>query len=146
MVYDFGLVKHTMKSIIDSFDHSITLWNGDKKDYIKDMQRHSDRWILLPVSPSAEQFSRVFYLIIEKILQATSMSNGEQEVRLNSVIVHETKSGYAQSFKDDAHSILMGEIDLEEIEFSKQVISEWNDENLWSKILLQRLTVNPLKI
>lgn len=146
MVYDFGLVKHTMKSIIDSFDHSITLWSGDEEDYIKDMQRHSDRWVLLPVSPSAEQFSRVFYLIIEKILQATSMSNGEQGVSLSSVIVHETKSGYAQSFRDDAHSILMGEINLEEIEFSKQVISEWNDENLWNKILLQRLTVNPLKI
>lgn len=146
MVYDFGLVKHTMKSIIDSFDHSITLWSGDNKDYIEDMQRHSHRWVLLPVSPSAEQFSRVFYLIIEQILCATTMSNQEQGVRLNSVIVHETKSGYAQSFIDDAHSILMGKINLNEIVFSNQVIREWEDDNLWNKILLKRLAVNPLKI
>jgi 6-pyruvoyltetrahydropterin/6-carboxytetrahydropterin synthase len=146
MVYDFGLVKHTMKSIIDSFDHSIALWAGDEQRYIDDMQYHSDRWVLLPVSPSAEQFSRVFYLIIEKILKATSMSNGEREVKLNSVIVHETKSGYAQCFEKDAHSALMGEIDLKEIEFSKQVISEWGDANLWDKILFNGLTVNPLKI
>jgi len=146
MVYDFGLVKHTMKDIIDSFDHAITLWSEDDVEYIKNMQRHSDRWVLLPVSPSAEQFSRVFYLIVEKILQATSMSNAEQGVELNSIIIHETKSGYAQSFKNDAHSTFMGEIDLREIEFSKQVISEWSDKDLWNKILFSKLIINPSKI
>lgn len=146
MVYDFGLVKHTMKSIIDSFDHSITLWSGDDVTYVEDMQKHSDRWVLLPVSPSAEQFSRVFFLIIEKILQATTMSNGEREVVLNSVIVHETKSGYAQAFNHDAHSELMGNIDLHKIQFSKQVINEWSDKDLWNKILHKELIINPLKI
>ncbi|MDD5405470.1 MAG: 6-carboxytetrahydropterin synthase [Sulfurovaceae bacterium] len=146
MVYDFGLVKHTMKEVIDSFDHAITLWSGDDAEYIKDMQRHSARWVMLPVSPSAEQFSRVFFVIIDQILKLTTMTNEEKEVKLHSIIVHETDTGYAQAFRDDAYSALMGEIDLQKIDFSDQVKSEWKDEKMWKKILFQKFSVNPQKI
>lgn len=146
MVYDFGLVKHTMKTIIDAFDHTITLWSGDNKEYLDDIKKHSARWIELPVSPSAEQFSRVFYLICEQILTATHMSNGEKNVTLHSTIVHETKTGYAQAFKQDAHSQLMGLISLNDIIFSHAIIQEWEDKLLWDNILMQQLTPNPLKI
>ncbi len=54
MVYDLGLTKLYIKEILDSFDHAITIWSGDDKEYIEDMKRHSLRWIELPVSPSAE--------------------------------------------------------------------------------------------
>ncbi|MEJ2488572.1 MAG: 6-pyruvoyl tetrahydropterin synthase family protein, partial [Sulfurovaceae bacterium] len=87
MVYDFGLVKHTMKQLIDSFDHAITLWSEDDPRYLEDMKKHSQRWVQLPVSPSAEQFARVFFLAIEQILQASKMVNDEKEVVLDSVIV-----------------------------------------------------------
>ncbi len=60
MVYDFGLTKLYIKEMLDSFDHAITLWSEDDKGYIEDMKRHSLRWIELPVSPFAEQFSKVF--------------------------------------------------------------------------------------
>ncbi len=146
MVYDFGLMKHTMKEVIDSFDHAITLWSGDDVEYIIDMQKHSARWIVLPVSPSAEQFSRVFFVIIDQILKLTTMTNKEKEVKLHSIIVHETDTGYAQAFRDDAYSALMGEIDLQKIEFSNQVKSEWKDEKMWEKILFQKFSVNPRKI
>ena len=107
MVYDFGLTKLYIKELIDSFDHAITLWSKDDQKYIADMKTHSSRWIELPVSPSAEQFSRVIYLIVERVLACTSMVNGEREVKLHSIIVHETETGYAQGFKEDAHSCLL---------------------------------------
>ena len=63
MVYDFGLMKQNMKALIDSFDHGVTIWSGDDKEYIADMKKHSQRWVELPVSPSCEQFSRVIFLM-----------------------------------------------------------------------------------
>jgi len=110
------------------------------------MKKHSKRWIELPVSPSAEQFSRVIYLIVERILACTVMVNGERDVRLHSIIVHETETGYAQSFREDAHSELMGTIVLEEIVFSKQIQNEWSDQALWRKLLQHKFIQNPKKI
>ena len=146
MVYDFGLTKRTIKEMIDSFDHAITLWSGDDASYIEAMKKYSNRWVELPVSPSAEQFSRVIYLIVERILECTEMQNGEREVMLHSIIVHETETGYAQGFKEDAHSELMGRIKLEDILFSKQVQQEWSDVALWEKLLSHKRIKNPQKV
>jgi len=130
MVYDFGLTKVYIKDIIDSFDHAITLWSEDDKDYIEAMKKYSNRWIELPVSPSAEQFSRVFFVLIDKVLSLSLMNNNEKNVKLKSIIVHETDTGYAQCFRDDAYSKLMGEIDINSIFFSKDIILDWNNPNL----------------
>jgi len=146
MVYDFGLTKLYIKELIDSFDHAITLWSRDDSQYIEAMKKYSNRWVELPVSPSAEQFSRVIYLMVERVLSCTDMQNGEREVNLHSIIVHETETGYAQGFKEDAHSKLMGEIKLEDIYFSKQVQSEWSDSSLWRKLLAKELIKNPKKV
>ena len=146
MVYDFGLTKRSIKEMIDSFDHAITLWSKDDVNYIEAMKKYSNRWVELPVSPSAEQFSRVIYLIVERILECTHMQNGEKEVKLHSVIVHETETGYAQGFKKDAHSKLMGEIKLEDISFSPQVQNEWSDGKLWEKLLHNIQIKNPKKV
>ena len=146
MVYDFGLTKRSIKELIDSFDHGITLWSKDDASYIEAMKTHSNRWIELPVSPSAEQFSRVIYLLVERVLDCTDMQNGEREVKLHSIIVHETETGYAQGFKEDAHSKIMGEIKLEDIVFSPQVKSEWSDEKLWDKLLTNKMIKNPKKV
>ena len=146
MVYDFGLTKLYIKELIDSFDHAITLWSKDERSYIDAMKKHSNRWVELPVSPSAEQFSRVIYLMVERVLACTDMQNGEKEVKLHSIIVHETETGYAQGFKEDAHSELMGKIMLEDIVFSEQVKNEWSDSDLWNKLLNHTLITNPKKI
>jgi len=143
MVYDFGLMKKNMKDLIDSFDHAITLWDGDDKDYLDDMKKHSDRWVQLPVSPSAEQFSRVIFLMINELLKLTSMVNGEKKVHLNSVIVHETATGYAQGFEEDAYSELMGTIDLNAIIFSDGVRADWHEPELWEKIKNGETFINP---
>ena len=146
MVYDFGLTKRAIKELIDSFDHAITLWSKDDLNYLDAMKKYSNRWVELPVSPSAEQFSRVIYLMVERVLACTAMQNGEREVRLHSIIVHETETGYAQGFKEDAHSALMGKIALEDIIFSPQVQSEWSEPLLWDKLLKQIAIKNPTKV
>ncbi len=146
MVYDFGLMKQNMKKMIESFDHAVAIWNKDDKKYINDMMCHSHRWVLLPVSPSAEQFSRVIFVIIDKLLKLTTTINGEKEVSLNSIIVHETNTGYAQAFKEDAYSKNMGMIDLNEIVFSEKVQEEWGDNKLWEKIKNGEKFINPKKV
>ncbi|RLA67492.1 MAG: 6-carboxytetrahydropterin synthase QueD [Epsilonproteobacteria bacterium] len=146
MVYDFGLTKRYIKELIDTFDHGITLWSKDDKKYITSMKVHSKRWVELPVSPSAEQFSRVIYLLVERVLACTDMQNGEREVQLHSIIVHETETGYAQGFKEDAYNAGMGSIELEDIVFSSQVQSEWSDPKLWEKLLARTLIKNPKKV
>ena len=146
MIYDFGLMKRTIKELIEAFDHSITLWSGDDAFYVTDMKKHSARWVELPVSPSAEQFSRVIYLMVERVLACTGMVNGEREVKLHSIIVHETETGYAQGFQEDAYNKLMGNISLDDIKFSKQVKNEWKNPKLWDLMIEGKLVVNPKKV
>lgn len=146
MVFDFGLMKQSIKDLVDSFDHALALWDGDEADYIADMKKHSQRWVQLPVSPSAEQFSRVIFILVDTMLACTKMINGEKEVRLHSVIVHETDTGYAQGFRDDAYSENMGRIDPEAILFSEAVKADWHDTQLWEKVLKGTVFTNPQKV
>jgi len=146
MVYDFGLVKRNIKDLIDSFDHAVTLWHGDDAPYIEDMKRHSERWVELPVSPSAEQFSRVIFVMVEMLMQLTNTINGEEGVSLHSIIVHETDTGYAQAFKKDADSEKMGRIDPRAITFSEGVRAEWHDPQLWEKMLAGERFTNPARV
>lgn len=146
MVYDFGLMKRHMKELIDSFDHAITLWSGDDAEYIRQMKAYSSRWVELPVSPSAEQFSRVIFLMIDALLRLTDTVNGEQGVKLHSIIVHETATGYAQGFAEDAYSELMGTIALDKIIFSEAVRADWSDPMLWRKMLQKARFTNPQSV
>lgn len=146
MVYDFGLLKHGPRTLIDAFDHAVALWSGDDPDYIAACQRFSERWILIPVSPSAEQFSRLFFVLIDRLLDLTEVHNGEAEVRLHSIIVHETETGYAQCFREDAYNPRMGLIGLEDIEFSPAIRSEWPDPDLFDRLRRGERTSNPSRV
>lgn len=146
MVYDFGLMKQNMKDLVESFDHAIALWSEDDAKYLADMKANSSRWVELPVSPSAEQFSRVIFVIVDKLLSLTSTANGEKEVKLNSVIVHETQTGYAQCFTEDAYSKQMGVIDLNAIKFSETVLEDFKDSKLFEKILADEKFMNPTSV
>ena len=147
MVMDFGLMKLYIKDFIDSFDHAITLWDKDNKEYIEFAKRFSERWVMLPVNPTAEQFSRVFFLIIDRILELMEFNNGEKEVKLYSVIVHETDTGYAECFRDDAYNFEnMGEIKFEDIIFSDRIKKEWKSKSMWEKILKNQKLILPKRI
>ena len=146
MVYDFGLLKGYVGQIIDSFDHAITLFNKDDENYIKDIKKYSARWVSLPVNVSAENFCRVFFVLIDTLLKQTKMINGEQGVSLQSIIVHETQTGYAQGFKEDAYSEILPKISLDEIEFSKAIQDEWSDINFYEKLKRKEIFINPKEI
>lgn len=146
MVYDFGLMKQNMKDLIESFDHAITFYNKDSKEYISDMKKYSKRWIELPISPSAEQFSRIIFVMIDALLTLTCKINGEKEVSLYSIIVHETETGYAQCFKKDAYSKKMGEINLNDIIFSKEVKQTFDNKNLLKDIINKQKFLNPKSV
>ena len=134
MVYDFGLLKGVIKDLFDSFDHAICFRQEDQADYIAACKTFSARWVALPVSPSAEQFSRIFFYLAQQVLQSTVTQNGEGDVEVYSVIVHETDTGYAQSFQEDIDNAQMGQLNLEKIIFSEQIQSEWNDPQMYDKL------------
>lgn len=143
MVYDFGLLKSHIKDIIDSFDHAITFWNQDDPDYIKACKAFSARWVSLPVSPSAEQFSRVIFFWADNILKNTITQNNEQDVKVYSVIVHETATGYAECFYEDVVNAQMGVLTLDDFEFSEQVKQEWSDPDMFDKLKQGQKFINP---
>ncbi|MBS9779893.1 MAG: 6-carboxytetrahydropterin synthase [Moraxellaceae bacterium] len=143
MVYDFGLLKSSIKDLIDSFDHAICFWNKDDPEYIAMCQQFSARWISLPVSPSAEQFSRIIFFWSQQILQQTQMQNGEQDVKVYSVIAHETVTGYAQCFAEDVINKQMGELNLADFKFSGQVKAEWADSSMYDKLIKGESFINP---
>lgn len=134
MVYDFGLLKGVIKDIFDSFDHAICFWQYDDAEYIEACKKFSARWVSLPVSPSAEQFSRIFFYLAQQVLASTETQNGEGDVEVYSVIVHETDTGYAQSFIEDIENEQMGVLSLEQIVFSEQVQAEWTDPAMYEKL------------
>lgn len=134
MVYDFGLLKGVIKELFDSFDHAICFWQKDDATYIDACKTFSARWISLPVSPSAEQFSRIFFYLAQQVLRSTTTQNGEGDVQVYSVIVHETDTGYAQSFQEDIENEQMGILSLDQIVFSEQVVSEWSDPQIYENL------------
>lgn len=136
MILDFGLLKGAIKELIDSWDHAACFWDRDDPEYIAAIKRHSERWVSMPVNPSAEQFSRVFFVMIDAVLAATEFGNGEDGVCLDSVIVHETDTGYAQCWRRDALDPAMGgAITLNEIVFSDAIREEWSDPRMWGNII-----------
>ncbi|NPA12056.1 MAG: 6-carboxytetrahydropterin synthase [Epsilonproteobacteria bacterium] len=146
MVCDFGIIKYFINDIIDSFDHAITIWSGDDEEFKSFAKKFSERWIELPVNPSAEQFSRVFFIIIDKLLQNIRFNNNEKEVKLHSIVVHETQTGWAECFREDAYNFEnMGKIELKDIKFSPQVMKEWK-RNIWDDILQNNEIIPPLEI
>jgi len=135
MVYDFGLLKNQVKCFLDAFDHATLFWEKESPSYAKAMKEHSKRWVSLPVSPTAEQLTRVIFVAARALLDNTEKANGDDAARIHSVILHETETGSAQCFREDADNAGMGVIDLSRIVFSDQAKSEWSDPKMWDKLL-----------
>ena len=124
MIYDFGLLKENVGKFIDMFDHTIVLWADDNEKYLEAMTEHSSRYIILPGSPSAEFFSvfflKSFQLIFDELVE---LKNGEGPIVVDSVIVHETATGYAESVNEDLRTIGK-DIDLTEMVVSDEIFME----------------------
>ena len=101
MVYDFGLLKPTVGKFIDLFDHCWHYWNQEPQEFKDFVQKTNERWIELPFSPSAENYSIFFLKAVTHILKNTKFVNGENKVICTGVRVHETDTGYAESEIED---------------------------------------------
>ncbi len=143
MVYDFGLTKGMIKEFIDSFDHAITLWSGDDPEYLEDMKKWSERWVQIPLNPSAEQYARLFFVLIDRVLKQTDMVNEESDVVLERVVVHETETGYAEADREDAYGKHLAPVDLTRVIFSERVMQEWSDPEMFRALLEGKRFVNP---
>jgi 6-pyruvoyltetrahydropterin/6-carboxytetrahydropterin synthase len=130
MIMDFGLMKNNIKDIIDSFDHAESIWSKDQLA-VEQAECFSERHVIMPVTPSAEQYSLLFLFIIDNIIKATEFNNNEKNVRVFSVIVHETDTGYAQAFREDLSLVTYN---LDDIVFSEGVKNEWNDPKMFDKL------------
>ena len=142
MLYDFGLMKDTIKGFIDSMDHCHIICNADSEEYIKFFQEHNERWIMVPFNPSAEMLSVFIMRFIQLIMQHTIRSNGEDlNLTVSSVTVHETATGRATCDAEDVKN-LWNDMWIIDTCFSNGVINDW-PKNLKNIILDNGMVKNP---
>ena len=128
MVLDFGILKNSIKELINSFNNTITVWTKESNIVGAFVSRYHSRIIFVPVSPSAESFARIFFNLISAYLKSTQFKNGETNVELHAVRVHETDTGYAEVTEYDT------DIALEDIEFNSTITNSWKDSLLYEKV------------
>lgn len=124
MICDFGLMKTNIKMFIDSFDHCFAIWEKDDEKFKDFVKEYNDRWIELPISPSAEGLSLLMVYFINKILKATKFNNGEGNVVCTKVTWHETTTGSATAFLHDLN-MLPAKLPCT---FSEGVVRDWSEE------------------
>lgn len=139
MVLDFILLDK-VKTFIESFDHSYSLWERESEEFKQFIYKYNDRVVEIPVSPSAEGYALMFFLVVDHILKNTTFKNGEGDVRLHSVRVHETASGYAEAFREDEKLI---NFTLNDIHFTNGVMSDWKEAGWWQKLKEGIPFINP---
>lgn len=131
MVMDFVLLNNT-REFIHSFDHSYTLWEKETEEVKHAINLINTRIAEIPVSPSAEGYALLFFYVIDKIIAANLFTNGEKNVMLHSIRVHETKSGYAEAFREDLDLV---SFNLSDLKFTPGIQREWKNPEWWNDLL-----------
>ena len=139
MVYDFGLMKGTIKQFIDGMDHCYLRCKHDGEEFKDFIKSNCDRWIELPCNPSAEMLSVFLFNYIEQILTLTNTKNGEGEIHVKAVRYHETETGYAECDKQDVDTLWDQDWD---VTFSPGVVKDFGSELY--KILTGNVVENPI--
>lgn len=131
MGYDFGLMKGSIKDFVDSMDHCNLFYKCDDPVYVDFIKKFNQRWISLPVTPSAEFLSAFIFKICDYILNNTVMLNGEGYVKVHSVKYHETATGSATCFREDLDG--WTNYHKNDIVFSEGIKKDWGDDlrSLW---------------
>jgi len=135
MVVDFGLLKKTIGTLVDAFDHAMVFWSQDDVSYVSAMQELNMRWVKIPVNASAENYALLFVAMFQLVLDKVNWKNGEKGVSVHSVRVHETATGYAEAslsdlLKNPVHKY------LDVIKFSPGIMSEFPHSFKWENFLL----------
>lgn len=143
MLYDFGLLKGTVKEFIDSMDHCYILCSHDDPEFKSFIKNSCDRWIEVPFNPSAECLSMFIHQVVKYILNHTHTNNGEdEELYCCGVRYHETTTGWAESSIDDLIFVWDNKWNTG-YNFSQGVMRDWSDD--LKRIITQDLcVVNPL--
>lgn len=142
MLYDFGLMKGTVKQFIDSMDHCYILCSKDDENFKNFIKGSCDRWIELPFNPSAECLSIYLLYYINYIINHTNTNNGEGEFFCSGVKYHETATGWAESSLSDINNIWKEEW-LNQISYSSGVVADWG-EDLKDIIFNDKMIENPI--
>lgn len=136
MILDFGILKNEIAEFIDCFDHSFHFWDQEEKEFINFIRKYSQRWVSLSHNPSAESYALLFLFFANKILEATSLGNGEMGVYVSSVRVHETDHGFAEAFYEDLlHPIFSKNVSLYSIDFSQSAKDECKNKDILGKVI-----------
>ncbi len=100
MVTDFTFVKKYFNPLFDSFDHTSILMTNEKEEIKDCFLKNFERVVIADWNSTAELQSRFFatisYFIIKYLNENKLWENGEQDIVVKSVRVHETKTGYAE--------------------------------------------------
>lgn len=128
MVYDFGLMKNSIKQFIDSMDHSYLLCDKDKPEFQTFITNECDRYIIFPFNPSAEMLSLYILRFINFILMQTNKNNGEGFVRCTAVRYWETRTGSATATLSDIENI-WGPV-YDQIIYSNGIRKDWSEDLL----------------
>lgn len=130
MVMDFVLLN-TVAEFIHSFDHTYTLWDKESDEVKEAIYRINSRVAEIPVSPSAEGYALLLFFVINRIILKTKFVNGEGNVKLHAVRVHETQSGYAEASAEDLNMVRFA---LKDVKFNDGIKREWKDKTWWNQI------------
>jgi len=130
MVMDFVLLANAAE-FIHSFDHSYTLWDKETDEVKEAIYRINTRVAEIPVSPSAEGYALMFFFVINRIISKTKLVNGEGNVKLHAIRVHETQSGYAEASSEDLDLV---KFSFSDIKFNDGIQKEWKDKTWWNQI------------
>lgn len=141
MVTDFTFVKKYFNSLFDSFDHASILMTNEKEEIKDCFLKNFERVVIADWNSTAELQSRFFtiisYYIIAYLNTYKLWENGERNVRVKSVRVHETKTGYAECTADDLPGLDDSEpVDInspyiklaQSTKFSEGIQKDWSPE------------------
>ena len=143
MLYDFGLMKGSIKEFIDSMDHCYILCNKDDEEFKSFIKKSCDRYIEVPFNPSAECLAMYIQYWVNYIIEHTKMNNGEGEFKCVNVKYHETATGYAESSLMDLDYLFEPEWkDKSNYKYSEGVLFCW-DNDLLSAFENGEMIVNP---
>src|SRR5574343_920316 len=148
MILDFGLVKNQIKDLIKSFDKSYTLWDKESQDYVEYLGDTCNRIVTIPVSPSAEMYSYLLLFCIDKIVKNINFKNGEDitSLKVSSVRVHETETGYAETFSNELTNGMLPVFGLSDIKFTSSIIDSWVNPNMWDDLVNENKWDNPVVV
>lgn len=144
MLYDFGLMKRSIKEFVDSMDHCYILCSKDDKEFKDFIKDSCDRYIEVPFNPSAECLSMFIQYWVNYIIERTVTANGEGPFKCVAVKYHETATGYAESSLEDLDTLFKPEWkDFKNYDFSEGVIGDWS-RSLWSTLVNGTCIENPV--